>query len=338
MQRYKLYAGIVGMLVLVILAWFVLTHSSANTEKKHSRVKGNEETFIWKAPDTTDIPQTGEGNMIRYGRNLIAHTARYFGPEGKISQAANGMNCQNCHVAAGTRLLGNNFCLVASSYPKYRNRGGSCVSIVGRINGCMERSMNGLPIDSASREMKALIAYMKWIGKDVPQSQKVFGVGVEKLLFLNRAADSAKGRVVFETICGACHGKNGQGQWNSDLSEYQYPPLWGPHSYNTGAGLYRISKFAGYVKNNMPFGTTYHAPVLTNEEAWDVAAFVNSQPRPQFRDLQNDWPDISQKPIDYPFGPYADTFTERQHKYGPFTKMTEGAKRKILKSKKCHGK
>ncbi|HTH31559.1 MAG TPA: hypothetical protein VL946_09415, partial [Lacibacter sp.] len=69
-------------------------------------------------------------------------------------------------------------------------------------------------------------------------------------------------------------------------------------------------------------GTTYHAPQLSDEEAWDVAAFVNSQPRPS-KNLSSDWPDISKKPIDHPFGPYADTFTEQQHKYGPFAPIKE---------------
>ena len=67
----------------------------------------------------------------------------------------------------------------------------------------------------------------------------------------------------------------------------------------------------------MPYGVTFENPFLTDEEAWDVAAYVNSMPRPD-KDLSQDWPDISKKPIDHPFGPYADSFSEEQHKYGPF--------------------
>jgi thiosulfate dehydrogenase len=103
----------------------------------------------------------------------------------------------------------------------------------------------------------------------------------------------------------------------ADSSAYQYPPVWGKNSYNVGAGLYRLSRFAGYVKGNMPFGATYDRPQLTDEEAWDVAAYVNSLPRPQ-KDFRSDWPDISKKPIDHPFGPYADDFDETQHKLGPY--------------------
>ena len=95
---------------------------------------------------------------------------------------------------------------------------------------------------------------------------------------------------------------------------------WGEESYNDGAGLYRISNFAGFVKYNMPFGTDYKNVVLTDEQAWDVAAFVNSQPRPH-KDQKHDWKVISTKPTDFPFGPYADNFSERQHKYGPFNEI-----------------
>lgn len=275
----------------------------------------------WVPPDTATIPATAEGDLIRYGRDLIIHTARYFGPQGRISLSANGMNCDNCHIDGGTRAYGNNFSRVASTYPKYRPRNDRVETIAFRVNSCMERSLNGRALDSSGREMKAFIAYLQWIGKGVPEKAKLFGTGTEKLPYLTRAADTGKGRLVFLKNCQSCHGKDGEGKWDEDSSEYQYPPLWGDQSYNTGAGIYRLSLFAGYVKNNMPFGTTYHQPKLSDEEAWDVAAFVNSQPRPSFKKISRDWPHISQKPADYPFGPYQDTFPAQRHKYGPYRQM-----------------
>lgn len=103
----------------------------------------------------------------------------------------------------------------------------------------------------------------------------------------------------------------------TDGSEYQYPPLWGEHSYNDGAGLYRISNFAQFIRSNMPLGATFDNPILSEEEAWDIAAYVNSLPRPT-KDKSSDWPKLDTKPFDHPFGPFADPFTEGQHKYGPF--------------------
>jgi thiosulfate dehydrogenase len=166
--------------------------------------------------------------------------------------------------------------------------------------------------------MLAIVAYIKWLGALVPKGEKPYGSGIHELKVLDRAADPEKGKRVFQTQCIACHGEDGQGIKDADGIMYQYPPLWGPHSYNTGAGLFRLSRFAGYVKDNMPYRNNYDGMAqLTDEEAWDVAAFVNTQPRPA-ADISKDWPDISKKPFDQPFGPYADGFSEQQHKYGPF--------------------
>jgi thiosulfate dehydrogenase len=191
----------------------------------------------------------------------------------------------------------------------------------------MERSLNGSSPDSNSREMQAIYAYLKWLGADVPKGVKRGGTGLEKLPYLYRAASPAAGRQVYMANCQVCHGPNGGGQLNNTGTGYTYPPLWGQHSYNDGAGLFRISSFAGFVKNNMPFGTDYHHPKLTNEEAWDVAAFVNSRPRPH-KDQRNDWKNIAKKPVDFPFGPYADTFSQQQHKFGPFLPILAARKSK----------
>jgi len=192
----------------------------------------------------------------------------------------------------------------------------------------MERSLNGRAVDSNSKEMKAIIAYMHWLGEGIPKKHKPKGSGIMDIPLLDRAADPPKGKAVYITKCQRCHGDDGQGQKKIDTIGFEYPPLWGEKSYNTAAGLYRISRFAGYVKNNMPFGEVeYHNPQLTNEEAWDVAAFVNSQPRPS-KIFKEDWPDISKKPFDHPFGPFADGFNEEQHKYGPFKPIIEAGKNK----------
>jgi thiosulfate dehydrogenase len=163
-----------------------------------------------------------------------------------------------------------------------------------------------------------MVAFLKWVGKDVPKGVKPKGSGTINPVFLDRAADPAKGKSVYLTKCQRCHGPDGTGVYNQDSSGYVYPPLWGDNSYNVSAGIFQLSRLAGFIKNNMPFGTTtWKNPQLTDEEAWDVAAYINSQPRPQ-KFFHADWPDRSKKPFDYPFGPYTDSFSEVQHKYGPF--------------------
>lgn len=277
---------------------------------------------LWTAPDEGSIPAGEKGNAIRYGRELIAHTSRYLGPKGSVAAISNGLNCQNCHLEAGTKPFGNNYSAVASTYPLFRARSNSQESIYKRISDCFERSLNGRPPDSNSREMQAIRAYMEWLGKDVAKGERPEGSGLKKPAYLQRAASPQKGRLVYTQKCAVCHGANGEGLAAANGNEYTYPPLWGPHSYNDAAGLYRLSNFAGYVKYNMPFGVTFSEPQLSDEEAWDVAAFVNSQPRPH-RDQQNDWKNIRKKPVDFPFGPYADGFSEEQHKYGPFEEIVK---------------
>jgi thiosulfate dehydrogenase len=274
---------------------------------------------IWQGAPASQIPYYSrpDGKLIYYGQQLIANTAKYLGPKGSVLQISNGMNCQNCHLEAGTKPWGNNYSAVYTTYPKFRERSGAIEDIDKRVNDCFERSLNGKALDTTSKEMQAIHAYIKWLGEDLPKGAKPKGSGIEELPFMDRAADPAKGQLVYKQKCVTCHGPEGQGVLTIEGTMYQYPPLWGPHSYNSGAGLFRLSRFAGYVKNNMPQGADFHTPQLTNEEAWDVAAFVNSQPRPSL-DLSKDWPNIAKKPVDHPFGPFADPFSEQQHKYGPF--------------------
>jgi len=291
------------------------------------------EDSTWIAPSLYyDDVEGEERKMIAYGQELIAHTSRYLGPNGTVAKISNGMNCQNCHLNAGKKNWGNNYSAVFSTYPKFRDRSGGMETVYKRVSDCFERSLNGSAPDSNSKEYQAIYSYIKWLGKDVKKGEKPVGSGIPKLTYLERAADPEKGKLVYATQCASCHAANGEGVRDINEISFTYPPLWGSHSYNDGAGLYRISNFAGYVKSNMPFEkATHHNPNLSNEEAWDVAAFVNSQSRPK-KDLSKDWPDISKKPFDHPYGPYTDGFTEAQHKYGPFkpiiTKKEELSKNK----------
>jgi thiosulfate dehydrogenase len=279
----------------------------------------------WKAPDLYhDKSITAEDKkLVVYGADLIANTCKYFGPKGSIAASSNGMNCQNCHLDAGTRPWGNNYSGVYSTYPKFRDRSGSVESIYRRVCDCFERSLNGTAPDSNSREYQAIFSYIKWLGKDVPKGTKPKGCGIEKIALLNRPANPLYGKSTYYIRCSSCHGNEGQGLKNENGSGYTYPPLWGNHSYTNGAGLYRISNLAGYIKSNMPFNQATHSkPALSNEEAWDLAAFIISQPRP-LKDQSKDWPDLTTKPFDFPFGPYADSFPESRHKYGPFQEIID---------------
>jgi len=326
------------VLLLLIVGLVVINIMDLSSPKKIKKiveekvVDQNDTTLIAKdtlhinAPDTSLIHKEKNAAQIFYGRELITNTSVYFGPKGKVMHLSNGMNCQNCHLEAGTKPFGNNYLAVAPTYPKFRERSGSIETIYKRVNDCFERSLNGRALDTLSNEMQSIQAYIKWLGKDMPKGVKPKGSGIAELAFLDRAADPVKGKIVYTLKCKTCHSEDGAGKFNTDNLSYQYPPLWGDHSYNIGAGLYRLSRFAGYVKYNMPQGASFKNLQLSDEEAWDVAAFVNSQPRPA-KDLKNDWPKISGKPVDHPFGPYADNFTEQEHKYGPFGPIADAKKK-----------
>lgn len=305
----------------VAYSWLMI-----NKEHAQNDPEPVSELSVWQAPDTSFISANDSGKFIRYGRELIVNTAFYFGPKGIVKPISNGLNCQNCHLNAGTKPWGNNFSAVASMYPKFRQRSGTIESVEKKINDCFERSMNGSPIAARGREMRAMIAYIKWLGGNVKKGTTPYGSGAKKIPYMLSAADTVKGKAVYTSKCMSCHGKNGEGKWNEARNGFLYPPLWGGHSYNTGAGILRISKFAAFVKYNMPFGVSYKAPVLTDEEAWNVAAYVNTQARP-LKAADKDWPDIQTKPVDHPFGPYADTFSEYRHKYGPFTEIEKSMKK-----------
>ena len=315
---------LIGFGSLLLLAVSIFLFTEIIQPKKSEIIQ----ITYWVAPDTATIPDNRAGDVIRYGRELIANTSQYLGPKGSVGNISNGMNCQNCHLEAGTKTFGNNFSAVASTYPKFRTRSGTLETIEKRINDCLERSLNGKPLLMESREMKAMVSYIKWIGKDVPNGEVPIGAGLLELPYLETAADPTKGQLVYQLHCAQCHGKEGGGIAKTDSIGWVYPSLWGKHSFNDGAGLFRLSKLAGYVKANMPLGRTFNNPQLTNEESWHVAAYITAMPRPTF-DKANDWPNIATKPFDHPFGPFADGFDEKQHKFGPFKPILEKRKEQV---------
>jgi thiosulfate dehydrogenase len=285
----------------------------------------DESNDLWTAADLSQAPKAMQ-SQLEYGKDLIVNTAKYLGPKGSVAHLTNGMNCQNCHLNAGTQPYGNNYGSVASTYPKYRGRSGAIEDIYKRVADCFERSLNGTAPKVGSKEMEAIVAYINYVGSNVKKGDKAKGSGIYELALLDRAADPVKGKELYAAKCVSCHQADGSGMMNADKIAYQYPPLWGDHSYNHGAGLYRLSRFAGYIKANMPLGASYKAPMLSDEEAWDLAAYVNSMPRPS-KDLSKDWPKLEEKNFDHPFGPFADAFSEEQHKFGPFKPIKEAQKK-----------
>jgi thiosulfate dehydrogenase len=279
---------------------------------------------LWTMPEVGALPDDPHGRLVRRGRDLVTATYAHIGPD--VADAAkryagNNLACTNCHLQAGTKKFGLPLFGLLGDFPQYSARTGGDISIEDRLNSCMSRSMNGRALPNDIAEMQALVAYVGFLSTGVPAGQILPGLGAGKLPEFDRAADPVRGRDIYARACTACHNSDGAGVPRSrevPRLGYMAPPLWGADSFNDGAGMARLGNFANFVHFNMPHGADYLNPQLAPEEAWDVAAYVLSQPRPHKADLARDFPDLLAKPVDAPYGPYADGFSEQQHKYGPW--------------------
>jgi thiosulfate dehydrogenase len=314
---FRAVIGVAALAVLWLLGWpkgLAVTASSAQDAG----------AAIWTVPEIGALPNNANGRLVRRGRDLITATYAHIGPEVADRSkrfAGNNLACGNCHLQAGTKKFGVPLFGLFGEFPLYSARLGAQITIEERLNSCMTRSMNGRPLPVAAPEMQAMVAYIKFLSTGVAPGQRLPGLGVGKMSELDRAADPARGEAGYTTACVACHGPNGAGIRRSlpttDLG-YMVPPLWGGDSFNDGAGMARLITAANFLHFNMPHGVDYTNPQLSPEQAWDIAAYVISQPRPHKAGLDKDFPDRLEKPVDTPYGPYADGFSEQQHKYGPF--------------------
>jgi thiosulfate dehydrogenase len=288
------------------------------------------QSFIpWTMPEVSALPRDARGQLIRDGRDLMLATYAHIGPN--VADAAkrfagNNLACTNCHLSGGTKKFGLPLFGIYNDFPAYSARTGGPITIEDRINSCMTRSMNGRAMPNDAPEMRALVAYVEFLSTGVPKGEQLPGLGAGKMKELSRPADPVGGRAIYANSCAVCHNTDGSGilrDRGAPQLGYMMPALWGPGSYNDGAGMARLINFANFVHFNMPHGADYLNPQLTIEQAWDVAAYVLSQPRPQRAGLAKDFPDLLNKPVDAPYGPYADGFSEKQHKYGPFAPIRE---------------
>ncbi len=279
---------------------------------------------IWRVPDVGALPDDARGRQIRLGRELVTRTYALIGPHAPDQAdrfAGNDLACGDCHLEAGTKKFGLPLFGLYGEFPRYSFRRGMEISIEDRINSCLTRSMNGRPMPNAAPQMQALVAYVDFLSSGMTKGEPLAGHGSGDMAELDRAAEPARGEKTYAEICAACHRQGGEGLPRDPQAPqlgYAVPPLWGDDSFNDGAGMARLITMANFAHSNMPPGADYLNPTISVEDAWDVAAYVELQPRPHKAGLDHDFPDLLDKPIDAPYGPYADGFSEKQHKYGPF--------------------
>jgi thiosulfate dehydrogenase len=227
---------------------------------------------------------------IRWGFKIFTNTPV------EVPQFTPGkMSCNNCHLNAGQREKSLPLVGVVGMFPEYNRRSGRLFTLNDRIVDCFLRSQNATGADTAptdlpsltSKEVLAVAAYLTWlsngyeIGKNPPwRGQNV--IPASSLVPIAKL-DPAKGEEIFLDRCTTCHGRDGQGVFVGDKRP---GPLWGPDSWNDGAGAARIYTLAGIIRYAMPY---LNPGSLTDEESLQLAAFINSKPRPVYPFKLNDY-------------------------------------------------
>src|SRR5881296_231628 len=166
------------------------------------------------------------GAAIQRGRAFLLATR-----DSLPSHVGNNLRCVSCHLDAGRRHAMGSWVGVYARYPQYRPRSATVETIEYRVNDCFRRSMNGAPLAVDGAEMRDIIAYLWFLSRDVPIEPTAPGNRLQQWAQLT--ADTTAGAAVYAASCTKCHGPTGQGTAVA-------PPVWGPQSYNIGAGMARI--------------------------------------------------------------------------------------------------
>lgn len=285
MKQYRMIAGIAAVGMLWMATGCVpppRVTSSNEAAGSADRERVADTLFAPPSPET--IPGDLRGEQIRLGYKMVVETQEY----GK-RYVGNQLNCTNCHLDAGLNPNTASFVGISVLYPEYRARAGRQMTLADRINECFERSMNGRALPPDSSKLAAVVAYIDWLSQNVPPGSAVPWRGIPRITS-TRPPDPINGQLVFAKKCAFCHGSDGQGTMAA-------PPVWGPGSYNIGAGMARVGVAASFIKANMPRGWGWS---VRDDEAFDAAAYINSQPRPDFPDKVHDWPKGG-KPADAPY-------------------------------------
>ena len=240
--------------------------SSASANAKPAAI-----STAFAPPSESTMPDGDYGKVIRLGEQIFMETGQYAS-----RYVGNNLSCANCHLDAGRKADSAPLWASFIHYPAFRSKTGQVDTLASRIQGCFEYSMNGKAPPADDPIITALQTYAFWLAKGAPVGMPLPGSGYPKLKKPEQPADYARGEKVYAQNCALCHGADGLGQRAGD--KQVFPPLWGPKSFNWGAGMHQLANAAGFIQANMPLGK---GGTLSEQEAWDVAAFMNSHERPQ---------------------------------------------------------
>lgn len=241
------------------------------------------DSAAWRPPVLAALSNDSLSNAVRRGHALVTATAdslpRFVG---------GNLRCTSCHLDEGRRGTAAPLTGVFARYPKYIDRSGAVVSMEDRVNYCMTRSLAGTKLPNDSREMQDIIAYLAYMSRGVPIGAHL---PVEGMPAMPRGdGDTSRGAEVYRASCARCHGADGAGM-------AKVPALWGPLSFSIGASMARQERAASFIRHNMPFDKP---GTLSDREAYDVAAYITSKPRPDLPEKARDWP-FGKAPADVPY-------------------------------------
>ena len=223
-------------------------------------------------PSDEPIPDTEFGKVVRLGRDVFENPGKYAAP-----YVGNDLRCSSCHLDAGRRVGSAPMWAAYVSYPAWRAKNGHVNTYAERLQGCFRYSLNGRAPPLGDPVLVALESYSYWMARGAPVDPEISGRGYPKPGKPPLSPDRARGAQVYARSCALCHAADGGGQ-RDNHGNPAFPALWGANSYNWGAGIVNVSYAAAFIKSNMPLS---QGATLSDQDAWDVALFVDSHERPQ---------------------------------------------------------
>jgi thiosulfate dehydrogenase len=220
---------------------------------------------VW---DAKALPSGPVGAQIAYGHDIIVDTQKAMPANVKA-----GMSCEACHVNGGTQARAGSLVGTYATFPQWNKRSKRVIALQDRIAECFLYSMNGTPPAYSSKQMVAIVSYIAWLSRGTP----TFSTPAPGVSFVVKVPSTppniVHGAKLYATQCSACHQIDGGGIAGA------FPPLWGPKSFNNGAGMAHPDRMTGFIMYDMP----QNAPgTLSLADSYDIAGFILSHPRPKF--------------------------------------------------------
>lgn len=255
--------SLAGLLLPVILGLIYSLNSGTTSLRKQE---------VRDASQDRALPTGPLGEVIRLGRDLVAETSTH---PLTAAYRGNDLNCTSCHLQNGTHETAASFLGVATAYPAWSPREQRVITLEDRILNCFMRSCNGTRPPLGSQVSVAIASYITWLSSEQIIQMNATGPhgprAIPSLKLGESAADATRGATLYSEKCADCHKIDGQGTTEG-------PPVWGPRSFNTGAGLSKVAGLAKWLKVAMPPDQAD----LSEQDALDIAAFINSHERPRF--------------------------------------------------------